>query len=195
MREKQTAREKLLDITFEEVYMNGYAATSVDTILKKAGVPKGSMYHHFKSKKELALAMVQEKLFVKMDIFFNFEKEEGKTVLEGFRKTLVSISKNELLVTYGCPLYRLMVELSATDEEFDTLLTSKAIQMQKGVSSLLQMGIDDGEFSSKLNSDQFSKYVLSAVWGVLSLSPSLSSSTNFIQQTSFIVKELENYHN
>jgi len=44
---KQTTRDKLLDITFEEVYIHGYTATSVDTILQKASVPKGSMYHHF----------------------------------------------------------------------------------------------------------------------------------------------------
>ncbi len=47
---KQPTREKLLDITFDEVYIHGYTATSVDTILKKAGIPKGSMYHHFKGK-------------------------------------------------------------------------------------------------------------------------------------------------
>ena len=39
--------------------MYGYNATSVDAILKKAKVSKGSMYHHFKSKKELVLAMVE----------------------------------------------------------------------------------------------------------------------------------------
>jgi len=77
MTKKQSTRDKLLDITFEEVYIHGYAATSVDAILKKTQVPKGSMYHHFKSKKELVLAMVEERLFPKMNIFFLFEKVEG----------------------------------------------------------------------------------------------------------------------
>lgn len=45
---KLSTREKLLDITFEEVYIHGYAATSVDAILKTAKSTKGSMYHHFK---------------------------------------------------------------------------------------------------------------------------------------------------
>jgi len=72
---KQPTREKLLDITFEEVYIHGYTATSVDTILKKAGIPKGSMYHHFKGKKELVLAMVKERLFPKMELFFDFEEK------------------------------------------------------------------------------------------------------------------------
>jgi len=195
MNKKQPTREKLLDYAFEEVYVHGYNATSVDVILKKAGVPKGSMYHHFKSKKELVLAMVKERLFPKMDMFFKYEKEEGKSVTDSFRKTFVGISKNKPLVTYGCPLYRLMVELSATDKEFDTLLSSKASQMKDGIKFLLQIGIDLGEFNDTLDIDTFSAYMLSSVWGILSLSPSLSSSKQFIQQSKYILKELASYKN
>jgi TetR/AcrR family transcriptional repressor of nem operon len=195
MTKKQTTREKLLDIAFEEIYINGYAATSVDTILNRAKITKGSMYHHFKSKKELVLAMIRERLFVKMDLFFKYEKEEGKSVTESFRKTFVGISKNKMLITYGCPLYRLMVELSATDKEFDKLLTSKANEMQEGIKSLLQVGIDIGELDDSLDVETFSKYMLASVWGILSLSPTLSSSKNFILQSKYILKELESYKN
>ena len=38
-----TSREKLLDIAFEEIYLNGYSATSVDKILKKASMNKGKI--------------------------------------------------------------------------------------------------------------------------------------------------------
>ena len=193
MGKKQVTREKLLDITFEEVYIHGYAATSIDAILKKAKVPKGSMYHHFKSKKELVLVMIQERLFVKMDQFFKYEKQENRTVLESFRNIFASISKNKLLITYGCPLYRLMVELSAVDQEFDTLLTSKVKQMQIGIASLLQIGIEIGEFDESLDVDTFSAFILSSIWGILSLSPSLSSSKSFIAQSKYILKELESY--
>lgn len=192
---KQPTREKLLDFTFEEVYVYGYNATSLDAILKKASVPKGSMYHHFKSKKELVLAMVEERLFVKMDSFFSYELKERQTVTDSFRHTFTAVSKNKLLVTYGCPLYRLMVELSATDKEFDQLLTSKANEMKVGVKSLLTKGVEMGEFDNSLEVDAFAGYLLNAVWGILSISPSLSSSKTFLQQSQFILKELENYKN
>ncbi|MFA7570564.1 MAG: TetR/AcrR family transcriptional regulator [Sulfurimonadaceae bacterium] len=58
----KSTREKLLDIAFEEIYHNGYANTSVDKILKKANMNKGSMYHFFKSKKELGLAVIRERV-------------------------------------------------------------------------------------------------------------------------------------
>jgi TetR/AcrR family transcriptional repressor of nem operon len=193
MTKKQPSREKLLDYTFEEVYIHGYAATSVDTILKKAKVPKGSMYHHFKSKKELVLAMVKERLFPKMDMFFKYEKQEGKSVMDSIRTTLVFIAKNKPLVTYGCPLYRLMVELSPVDKEFDVLLSSKVNDMQKGAALLLQSGKDIDEFNDSLDTEAYARFLLSSVWGILSLSPTLSSSKNFIKQSKYILKELESY--
>ena len=193
MSKKQNARERLLDISFEEIYVHGYAATSIDTILKKAQVPKGSMYHHFKSKKDLVLVMIQERLFIKMDEFFKYEKEDSKTVQESFRNIFVGISKNKMLITYGCPLYRLMVELAPVDKDFDFVLTEKAKQMQEGVELLLQKGIDIGELSDELDTKSFSGYILSGVWGILSLSPSLSSSKNFLSQSKHILNELESY--
>ncbi|MCF6243787.1 MAG: TetR/AcrR family transcriptional regulator [Sulfurovum sp.] len=190
---KQPTREKLLDITFEEVYIHGYNATSVDAILKKAGVPKGSMYHHFKGKKELVLAMVQERLFPKMDMFFKYEVKEGSSVYDSLKFTLLTVSRNKMLVTYGCPLYRLMVELSATDKEFDALLSTKATQMKDGITSLLQSGQASGEFIDALDTDTFAAYMLNAVWGILSVSPSLSSSKQFLKQSNYILKELKTY--
>jgi len=192
---KQSTREKLLDITFEEVYIHGYAATSVDTILKKAQISKGSMYHHFKSKKELVLAMVEERLFPKMDMFFKYEQQEGKSVMESIRSTLVFVAKNNPLITYGCPLYRLMVELSPVDKEFDELLSSKVNDMKKSAALLLQRGKEIGEFNDSFDTEAFAGFLLSSVWGILSLSPSLSSSKNFVKQSKYILNELENYKN
>jgi len=193
MTKKQPTREKLLDVAFEEIYIHGYHATSIDTILKKSGIPKGSMYHHFTSKKELVLTMITERLFPKMDMFFSYEKKEEKSVIDSIRDTFLVVSKNKMLVTYGCPLYRLMVEMSAADKAFDTILVNKANEMKEGIVSLLEKGKESGELSPILECDIFSSFMLSATWGILSISPSLSSAKNFLQQSHYILKELESY--
>jgi len=195
MQKKQPTREKLLDITFDEVYIHGYTATSVDTILKKAGIPKGSMYHHFKGKKELVLAMIEERLFLKMELFFDFERKEGGTVTDALRGTFAGMAKNKPLITYGCPLYRLMVELSPVDETFDSLLSARVVQMQENLALLLQKGIESGEFNETLSTQDLANYILESTWGVLSLSPSLSSSKHFIRHSKFILDTLANYSN
>ena len=72
MSNKQTSRDKLLDITFEEVYRYGYCGAGIANILDRTGVPKGSMYHHFKSKKEMVLPMIEERLIPKVREFLDF---------------------------------------------------------------------------------------------------------------------------
>ncbi len=50
------SQTKLLDAALHVIRAKGYAATTVDDICHKAGVTKGSFFHHFKKKDELALA-------------------------------------------------------------------------------------------------------------------------------------------
>lgn len=52
------SRLKLLEAALAVIREKGYAATTVDDICARAGVTKGSFFHHFKSKEELVLATV-----------------------------------------------------------------------------------------------------------------------------------------
>jgi AcrR family transcriptional regulator len=52
-------RDKLLKAAFEEIYRRGFQAASLDTILAKAGVTKGALYHHFPDKGALGYAVVR----------------------------------------------------------------------------------------------------------------------------------------
>ena len=189
---KQNTREKLLDITFQEVYINGYASTSVDAILKRAGVPKGSMYHHFKSKKELVLAMVKERLYPKMDEFFKIDS--SLNAYKAIEKIFLAMSKNKMLITYGCPMHRLMVELSSVDKEFDNLFVSKYTQLVASFKMLLQKDVNARLLDSKLDTKEFASFVIHSTWGVLSLSPTLSSPKNFLKDTDYILQLLKSYY-
>ena len=51
-------REKLIQAAHELINTRGYPATTVDEICRVAGASKGSFYHFFDSKEEIALAAV-----------------------------------------------------------------------------------------------------------------------------------------
>ena len=53
---RHDSKTKLLDAAQQVIRAKGYAATTVDDICHEAGVTKGSFFHHFKSKDELALS-------------------------------------------------------------------------------------------------------------------------------------------
>ena len=50
------SKTKLLNAALNVIRAKGYAATTVDDICHAAGVTKGSFFHHFKSKDDLALS-------------------------------------------------------------------------------------------------------------------------------------------
>src|ERR1700720_3317910 len=50
------ARQKLLDAALALIREKGYASTTVDELCARAGVAKGSFFHHFKDKEALGVA-------------------------------------------------------------------------------------------------------------------------------------------
>ncbi len=50
------SKTKLLNAALNRIRAKGYAATTIDDICHAAGVTKGSFFHHFKSKDDLALS-------------------------------------------------------------------------------------------------------------------------------------------
>lgn len=56
MKQAHESRTKLLDATLKVVRAKGYTATRVEDVCAEAGLTKGSFFHHFKSKEDLALA-------------------------------------------------------------------------------------------------------------------------------------------
>ena len=56
----ENSRSRLLAATINLVRANGYAATRVDDVCAAAGVTKGSFFHHFASKEDLAIAAADQ---------------------------------------------------------------------------------------------------------------------------------------
>lgn len=58
MTELSTTRTKLLEAARDVIRAQGFAATTVDDICAKAGVSKGSFFHHFESKEAMGVAAI-----------------------------------------------------------------------------------------------------------------------------------------
>lgn len=53
------SKEKLLDAALQVIRAKGYTATRIEDICEAAGLTKGSFFHHFKSKEDLAVAAAE----------------------------------------------------------------------------------------------------------------------------------------
>jgi TetR/AcrR family transcriptional repressor of nem operon len=63
------SKTRLLDATIKVVRTKGYNATRVEDVCAEAGVTKGSFFHHFKSKDDLALAALAHWKSTTSDVF------------------------------------------------------------------------------------------------------------------------------
>ena len=114
--EKPIKKENLLDAAFELMMAKGYVATSVDEICEKAKTTKGSFFHYFESKEELAKALLTRKCAAQQKIKDElFGKDPYKRVF-GHLDMLIGMIKSPS-GTKACIKGMLGQELSDTHPE------------------------------------------------------------------------------
>jgi TetR/AcrR family transcriptional repressor of nem operon len=110
------SKTKLLDASLQVIRAKGYAATTVDDICHRAGVTKGSFFHHFKGKDELALTAVAHWNAMAKALFAAAPYHNAKDPLD---RLLGYVDFREALLTgevpeYTCLLGTLVQETYAT---------------------------------------------------------------------------------
>ena len=159
-----SSREKLLDVAFDEIYYNGYYSTSVDKILKTANMNKGSMYHFFKSKKELALAVIKERVYDYIENKYMVLLKHDENIIEELLK-LIKDRKNFDFVC-GCKVNNLVQELSSKDKEFKTALEIVYFRFEKIIEEVLSKAIQNKEIQHD-DVKVLAMYVVASIEGCL----------------------------
>src|SRR3954463_9163190 len=109
-----SSRDKILDVSTELFYRNGYQATSVDDIIAQAKVSKSNFYYHFKSKEELGLEVLNQRrmeLEKSLDCMLGDCEQCSKARLLKFVDFLVDSQEAEL-AKCGCPFGNLVAEMA-----------------------------------------------------------------------------------
>jgi TetR/AcrR family transcriptional repressor of nem operon len=113
---RHESKTRLLDAALRVFRAKGYAATTVDDICHQAGVTKGSFFHHFKSKEELALAAASHFSAMAEGLFETASYHQAQDPLErllGYVDFRASILGGELH-EYTCLLGTMVQETYAT---------------------------------------------------------------------------------
>jgi TetR/AcrR family transcriptional regulator, transcriptional repressor for nem operon len=60
-------RERLLEVGAQAIAEKSFSACGLAEILERAGVPKGSFYHYFKSKEDFGIALIEKEASTFLD--------------------------------------------------------------------------------------------------------------------------------
>lgn len=181
-------REKLLEVAFNEIYQNGYTATSIDKILKQASMNKGSMYHFFKSKKELGLAVVNEKINSYIEDKYSVLLKYEENICEELLKLIKD--RDNFDFTCGCKLNNLMQELSPIDEDFKIALEKVYIRFENIIEEVLNKAVKNGEIKHN-DTKALSMFVVASIEGCLGTAKK-SQDGNYFQ---ICISQLEQFLN
>lgn len=86
MSSKEESRQKIFQAAFEAFAEKGFEKTSMDEIVKRSGLSKGTLYWHFTNKRELFLAAIQMP-FQLIEIQLNALVEQEDTSAEDRLRT------------------------------------------------------------------------------------------------------------
>ncbi len=127
-------REKLLEAARELIHQQGYRHTTLSEIAERSEVPLGNVYYYFKTKDDLAAAVIKEHLesfsaqFKRWDSEISNPKVRLQTLLDYLE------SMKDVLAEAGCPIGSLCQELSKEDgplaEQAGNILTMQLAWVQ-----------------------------------------------------------------
>lgn len=137
MSEKQL---KILEAAIDTFSEKGYAGSSTSEIAKKAGVAEGTIFRHYKTKKDLLLSIVTPTIARFAAPFFikTFTKEVFENEYEHYEDFLRVIAKNRLeFVRKHFPILKIFIQEIAFHDElrepFQQLFTEHVYQKFKKI--------------------------------------------------------------
>ena len=94
---KEKRKKQILDAAMKVFVSNGFENSRMDDIVHSSGLSKGAIYHHYSSKKELFLELIDVWEVQTFPRFYS-KSEDGKTateIINEFSKEVVRVFKNK----------------------------------------------------------------------------------------------------
>ena len=153
-------RELLLRAGLEALTEKGFAATGIDEVLRRVGVPKGSFYHYFDSKEAFGSELIE-----RYGAYFarKLERhctEKSLAPLERLRAFITEAQAGMAKYEYqrGCLIGNLGQEMGALPESFRAQLNGVFADWQSRLARCLSEAQTAGEISEHVDCDQLAAF-------------------------------------
>lgn len=155
----------------ELFYANGYYNTSVGDILKSLNLSKGAFYHHFQSKEEFFISIIQNLVFRKVYSMLIEPLEEQQDPFRAIEKcldnALETAEYNEM--DFGFILSNFINEFNGRNEEIMKNLTDICKVWEVNLVTLLQRGKSNGFVERHVDSEGLATYIMASYFGIRTL--------------------------
>ncbi|WP_299113128.1 TetR/AcrR family transcriptional regulator [uncultured Winogradskyella sp.] len=171
--------DTLLDKGIELLWSKGYNATSVNDIVKIAGIPKGSFYFYFESKEDFAVKAI-EKYFddhftPAKNILLNKSLSPKQRLLD-FHEFRYNILKNEMDCKLGCMACNLGNEMAEHSELIRTSILNKEQYILSLITEAIQEAQGAGEIKNIMPAKDIAAFIEDAGKGSMTTMKEMNNS-------------------
>jgi AcrR family transcriptional regulator len=158
------SRNKLLEAAEECFTKYGFDASGVDKICKTAGMSKGAFYHHFSSKEDLFLEMLNQWLEI-IDRYIKSAREDSSNMLEMF----VNISKAKKIFKDAGSKLPIFIELwvrATRDDNLRKITIGSYYKYLNLFTELIEEGMKE-KIIKKVNPDTAARLIIAIAIGFI----------------------------
>ena len=190
----RSSRERLVEAAATLFHEEGYHKVSLDRVLRDAGVVRSNFYYHFKSKEELAIAVIDTWLD---DLTFNVIgpalADEALTPLQRVRRILEGLV--EELECGGCRGGCPFGSLANAEAEHNERFRQKLEEAFNGFATLLEQlftqSVEAGELAGQLSPARLAACTLAVVQGSYLLTKAYAGTTPMRQAVEGLLEALD----
>ncbi len=153
----EATKRRLFDATVELVGVRGYENTSIDDIVERAGLAKGTVYYHFTGKAELMDAVIKDHSSWLTETFKAIEDACSDEPQEAIERLVGALL--EFLTKESAYSRLLMSEVWRDDRPWYETLSRTRHESVDTICRVVRSGVDRGEFRADVDPD-FAGYAL-----------------------------------
>lgn len=171
MSKAANTRMTILQKSFDLIYRQGYQATSIDEILATTQVTKGAFYYHFKSKEEMALALIREHMRPEMHTIMIRPLIEAEHPMDEIYLMMINLLQDTTFfdVKYGCPAINLIEEIAPLSETFNKALSLLMSDWKAAIVTSIDKAKSRQLIKPETNAEQVAVFIISGYGGIRNL--------------------------
>ncbi len=170
-------RQSLLTAAFREVYRKGFQSASMAQILEGTNVTKGALYHHFRNKRDLGLAVLHDLIRAAVDKRFLEPLRDSESPVDSLVRSITEACEglSDEEIELGCPLNNLALEMSPVDEEFRHVIRDIYDQWRGEIAQALKRGQTTRLVRRDVDPDGTAAFIVAALAGCRSMAKNAQS--------------------
>ena len=164
-----STKERLISVGRTLLWKKGYNDTGIQEVLKQSGAPKGSFYHHFKSKEDFGLQVLDRFAADSLSALDEHLADSARSPLQRL-KTFFEAQRNvfnEKGCVEGCMVGNFGQELADTHETFRLRVHLHMQAVVRRIASCLGDAQIHGELPETFDVDDYADVLFSAWQGAM----------------------------